>query len=154
MDLFSVSLRVFSMRHLGVAETGFPWLFGPAMPGLPIGSWWSGWLAGKLSPQRAILLALDRFPEQRGLAASCQMFLQSTRKVLLAGAIAPLAWGSALSLSIGMACLALTGSACSWLYYSAVSNLGNTGIKSSLLGLRDVAIHTAIWIAAGLRPTQ
>jgi hypothetical protein len=27
--------------------------------------------------------------------------------------------------------------------YSAVSNLGNTGIKSSLLGLRDVAIHTA-----------
>jgi arsenate reductase-like glutaredoxin family protein len=33
--------------------------------------------------------------------------------------------------------------------YSAVSNLGNTGIKSSLLGLRDVAIHTAFWIATG-----
>jgi hypothetical protein len=33
--------------------------------------------------------------------------------------------------------------------YSAVSNLGNIGIKSSLLGLRDVAIHTAFWIATG-----
>jgi hypothetical protein len=40
------------------------------------------------------------------------------------------------------------------LNYSAVSNLGNTGIKSSLLGLRDVAIHTAFWIATGLRPSQ
>jgi DHA1 family bicyclomycin/chloramphenicol resistance-like MFS transporter len=162
--LYIMSAPMFLMRHLGVAETGFLWLFGPAMLGLLIGSWWSGRLAGKLSPQRTILrgyllmgiavacnlalnlaappslpwsiapillynlgtsltlpsltlLALDRFPEQRGLAASCQMFLQSMCNVLLAGAIAPLAWDSALSLSIGMACLALTGAACSWLHY-------------------------------------
>ncbi|MDR1936787.1 MAG: multidrug effflux MFS transporter [Candidatus Accumulibacter sp.] len=162
--LYIMSAPMFLMRHLGVAETGFLWLFGPAMLGLLTGSWWSGRLAGKLSPQRTILrgyllmgvavagnlalnlaappslpwsvlpilfynlgtsltipsltlLALDRFPEQRGLAASCQMFLQSMCNVLLAGVIAPLAWGSALSLSIGMACLALSGAACSWLHH-------------------------------------
>jgi DHA1 family bicyclomycin/chloramphenicol resistance-like MFS transporter len=63
------------------------------------------------------LLALDEFPEQRGLAASCQMFLQSMCNVLLAGVIAPLAWGSALTLSIGMICLASTGAACVWLHH-------------------------------------
>ena len=36
---------------------------------------------------------------------------------LLAGVIAPAAWGSTLSLSIGMACLMLTGAACSWLHH-------------------------------------
>jgi DHA1 family bicyclomycin/chloramphenicol resistance-like MFS transporter len=162
--LYIMSAPMFLMRHLGVAETGFLWLFGPAMLGLLAGSWWSGRLAGKRSPQWTIrrgylligiaavanlalhlalppslpwsilplfvynlgaslvmpsltLLALDCFPQQRGLAASCQMFLQSMCNVVLAGVIAPLAWGSALSLSIGMACLASVGAACSWLYH-------------------------------------
>ena len=162
--LYIMSAPVFLMRHLGVPETGFLWLFGPAMLGLLGGSWLSGRLAGKLSPSRTILrgyllmgiaaacnlalnlamppalpwsilpiplytlgmsltmpsltlLALDPFPEQRGLAASCQMFLQSMNNSLLAGVIAPAAWGSTLSLSIGMACLMLTGAACSWLHH-------------------------------------
>jgi hypothetical protein len=39
--------------------------------------------------------------------------------------------------------------------YSAVSNLGNTKIKSSsLLGLRDAAIHAAVWIAASRSPSN
>jgi DHA1 family bicyclomycin/chloramphenicol resistance-like MFS transporter len=62
------------------------------------------------------LLALDHFPEQRGLASSCQMFLQSMCSVLV-GAIAPLAWGSALSLAIGMACLGSIGAVCAWLHH-------------------------------------
>jgi purine-cytosine permease-like protein len=37
--------------------------------------------------------------------------------VVLTGVIAPLAWGSALSLSIGMACLAATRAACYRLYH-------------------------------------
>ncbi|MFT3961919.1 MFS transporter [Propionivibrio sp.] len=162
--LYIMSAPVFLMRHLGVPETGFLWLFGPAMLGLLAGSWLSGRLAGKLSPSRTILrgyllmaiaaacnlalnlalppslpwsilpiplytlgmsltmpsltlLALDPFPQQRGLAASCQMFLQSLNNSLLAGIIAPAAWGSTLSLSIGMACLMLTGAACSWLHH-------------------------------------
>jgi DHA1 family bicyclomycin/chloramphenicol resistance-like MFS transporter len=162
--LYIMSAPMFLMRHLGVSETGFLWLFGPGMLGLLGGSWWSGRLAGKLSPQRTILrgyqligvaaacnlalnlalppslpwavlpiflynfgnslimpsltlLALDHFPEQRGLASSCQMFLQSMCNVVLTGVIAPLAWGSALSLSIGMACLALISAACYRLYH-------------------------------------
>jgi DHA1 family bicyclomycin/chloramphenicol resistance-like MFS transporter len=162
--LYIMSAPMFLMRHLGLSETGFLWMFGPAMLGLLAGSWCSGRLAGKLSPQRTIrlgylvmgvavagnlalnlvmppslpwavlpillynlgsslsmpsltLLALDCFPEQRGLAASCQMFLQSMCNVAVAGVIAPLAWGSALSLAIGMACLAAVGAACTWLHH-------------------------------------
>lgn len=158
------------MRHLGVAETGFLWLFGPAMAGLLSGSWLSGRLAGVLSPQRTILrgylimgvavvfnlainltlppslpwyilplplytlgmsltmpsltlLALDRFPAQRGLAASCQMFLQSMNNSVLAGVIAPLVWGSTLSLSVGMAVLMLIGAGCSYLHYRLTRSL-------------------------------
>jgi hypothetical protein len=36
---------------------------------------------------------------------------------VLTGVIAPLAWGSALTLSIGMACLALISAACYRLYH-------------------------------------
>jgi DHA1 family bicyclomycin/chloramphenicol resistance-like MFS transporter len=162
--LYIMSAPMFLMRHLGVSETGFLWLFGPGMLGLLAGSWCSGRLAGKLSPWRTIrrgfqlmgvaaacnlalnlavppslpwavlpiflynfgnsliipsltLLALDHFPEQRGLASSCQMFLQSMCNVVLAGMIAPLAWGSALSLSIGMACLGSLGAAGAWLHH-------------------------------------
>jgi len=162
--LYIMSAPVFLMRHLGVPETGFLWLFGPAMLGLLSGSWMSGRVAGKLSPQQTILrgylmmggaalanlalnlwvapslpwyilpipfytfgmsltmpsltlLALEPFPTQRGLAASCQMFLQSMNNSLIAGVIAPMAWGSLLTLSLGMAGLMLTGAASSAAYF-------------------------------------
>lgn len=147
--IYVLSAPVFLMRHLGVSETGFLWLFGPAMSGLVIGAWLSGRLAGKLSLARTItvaylvmataaaaniglnvalppalpwsvipifgftlgmslampcltLQALDLFPEQRGLAASCQTFLQAGFNSLAAGLIAPALWGSTLSLALGM----------------------------------------------------
>jgi len=162
--IYIMSAPVFLMRHLGVPETGFLWLFGPAMLGLLGGSWLSGRFAGRISPQQTILrgylvmgaaalfnvvlnlaappglpwsilpiplytlgmsltmpsltlLALDPFPQQRGLAASCQMFLQSMNNSLLAGVIAPAAWGSTLSLSIGMISLMLTGAVCSLMHH-------------------------------------
>ena len=162
--IYIMSAPAFLVRHLGLPETSFLWLFGPSMGGLVFGAWLSGRLAGKFSPRKTVaygyalmglaalinialnlalppglpwsilpmplytlgmsltmpsltLLALDPFPEQRGLAASCQMFLQSMNNSLLAGVIAPAAWGSTLSLSIGMACLMLTGAACSWLHH-------------------------------------
>lgn len=154
--IYVMSAPVFLMRHLGVAETGFLWLFGPAMTGLLTGAWVSGRLAGKLSLKQTIgrgyaimgcaalvnlglnlwlppalpwsvapifvytfgmslampcltLLALDPFPEQRGLAASCQMFLQSIFNSFVAGMIAPALWGSTLTLSLGMGTLMLLG---------------------------------------------
>jgi DHA1 family bicyclomycin/chloramphenicol resistance-like MFS transporter len=162
--IYIMSAPVFLMRHLGVPETGFLWLFGPAMAGLMSGSWLSGRLAGKVSPRQTIkrgycvmiaavvinlainaflppglpwsilpipvytlgmslaipcltLLALDPFPAQRGLASSCQMFLQSIFNGLVAGAIAPALWGSTLSLACGMGGLMLAGSLFAWLHY-------------------------------------
>jgi DHA1 family bicyclomycin/chloramphenicol resistance-like MFS transporter len=154
--IYVLSAPVFLMTHLGVPETGFLWLFGPAMGGLVSGSWLSGRLAGKVSPSRTIVLgyafmgsaaainlsvnlalppglpwsvmplfvyttgmslampnltlfALDPFPAQRGLAASCQTFFQSGFNSLVAALIAPALWGSTLSMSLGMTGLLLAG---------------------------------------------
>jgi MFS transporter, DHA1 family, multidrug resistance protein len=55
------------------------------------------------------ILALDPYPEQRGLAASCQTFLQSTVNGLAAALIAPVLWVSTLGLALGMGGLLLLG---------------------------------------------
>ena len=49
-----MSAPVFLMRHLGGPETGFFWLFGPAMMGLMSGSWLSGRLAGRITARQTI----------------------------------------------------------------------------------------------------
>jgi DHA1 family bicyclomycin/chloramphenicol resistance-like MFS transporter len=154
--IYILSAPVFLMTHLGVHETGFLWLFGPAMTGLVLGSWLSGRLAGKISLSQTIvfgyllmgtaalyniglnlalppalpwsvtpifiytlgmslampcltILALDPFPAQRGLAASCQTFFQSGFNGLTAALIVPAIWGSTLTLAFGMACLMTVG---------------------------------------------
>ena len=161
--IYVLSAPVFLMRHLGVSETGFLWLFGPGMLGLLVGSWLSGRLAGKLSLRQTIqrgylfmgaaallnvainlwlppslpwsvlpipiytfgmslampcltLLSLDPFPAQRGLASSCQMFLQSIFNGLVAGVIAPLLWGSTRTLAFGMGGLMLLGATSAWMH--------------------------------------
>jgi len=162
--IYVMSAPVFLMRHLGLPETAFLWLFGPAMFGLLTGSWLSGRLAGKITPVRTILigyllmgaaallnlglnlslppgvpwsilpiplytlgmsltmpsltlLALDAFPQQRGLAASCQMFLQSIMNSVAAGAIAPALWDSTVTLAFGMTGLMLLGALSSFAHY-------------------------------------
>ena len=154
--IYVLSAPMFLMTHLGLPETAFLWLFGPAMGGLVSGSWLSGRLAGRISAGRTIalgylvmsvaalinlginlalppalpwsvlplfvytlgmalampsltILALDPFPEQRGLAASCQTFFQSGFNSLAAALIAPALWGSTLTLALGMAGLMLLG---------------------------------------------
>ena len=154
--VYVLSAPVFLIQHLGVHETGFLWLFGPAMAGMIGGSWLSGRLAGKISFSRTIalgyllmaiaaianlglnlalppalpwsvlpvfvytlgmsltmpclsILALDPFPAQRGLAASCQSFFQSSFNSLIAALIAPAIWGSTVSLAWGMAGMMVIG---------------------------------------------
>lgn len=154
--IYVLSAPVFLITHLGIHETGFLWLFGPAMSGLVCGSWLSGRLAGKRSLEKTIflgylimllavltnvtlnlalppalpwsvmpifvytlgmslampcltILALDPFPEQRGLAASCQTFFQSGANSIAAGLIVPLLWGSTLKLALGMALMMSLG---------------------------------------------
>ena len=53
--VYILSAPVFLMRHLGVSETGFLWLFGPAMSGTLIGAWLSGRFAGKYLPRQTIV---------------------------------------------------------------------------------------------------
>ncbi|MDX9706902.1 MAG: multidrug effflux MFS transporter [Azospira sp.] len=62
------------------------------------------------------LLALDPFASERGLAASCQTFLQAGTNGLAAGLVAPLLWSSTATLAWGMAGFALLGAAASVLY--------------------------------------
>lgn len=154
--LYVLSAPMFLMKHLGVSETGFLWLFGPSMTGLLTGSWISGRVAGRLSRPRTVasgyglmgtaaignlvinlllppglpwsvapiffytcgmalavptltLYALDPYAAQRGLAASCQTFLQATFNGLVAAALAPLLWGTTLHLAFGMAGLLSLG---------------------------------------------
>ena len=162
--IYVMSAPVFLMRHLGVSETGFLWLFGPAMAGLMSGAWFSGRLAGKRTLTQTIvlgymvmgvaalgnlalnlwlppmlpwsvvpifvytfgmslampcltLLALEPFSQQRGLAASCQMFLQSGFNSLVAGMLAPALWDSTKTLALGMAGLMLFGGIAAWLHH-------------------------------------
>ncbi len=49
------------------------------------------------------LLVLDLLPQQRGLVSSCQGFVQTLANALAAAFVAPLLWGSTLSLALGMA---------------------------------------------------
>ncbi len=62
------------------------------------------------------LLALDPYAAQRGLAASCQTFMQAGFNAIVAALIAPALWGSTLSLASGMAGLMLLGGIAAWLH--------------------------------------
>ena len=55
------------------------------------------------------LLALELFPARRGMASSCQSFLQIGLNAVTAGLTAPLLWGSTFSLASGMALFAMAG---------------------------------------------
>ena len=62
------------------------------------------------------IFALDPFPAQRGLAASCQTFFQSRFNGLAAALIAPALWGSTLTLALGMAGMVLIGGSAALLH--------------------------------------
>lgn len=55
------------------------------------------------------LLAMDLFPARHGMASSCQGLVQSALNAAAAGVIAPLLWGSAQTLSLGMAGFTVVG---------------------------------------------
>ncbi|VAY88890.1 hypothetical protein CARN8_4300001 [mine drainage metagenome] len=55
------------------------------------------------------LLALDLFPQHRGLVSSMQGFVQTLLNAIVAGAISPLLSGTPLYLALGMAIFLLSG---------------------------------------------
>ena len=64
------------------------------------------------------LMALDLMPENRGLAASCQGFVQTAGNAAVAAVVAPLFWSGARSLSLGMALVFATGALAFLVYFS------------------------------------
>lgn len=58
------------------------------------------------------LLALDNFPKQRGLAASCQSFIHLGSNTMLAAVIAPAVSGATLGLALTMAAAVMLGAGC------------------------------------------
>lgn len=77
------------------------WLWPPAIPGsvIPVGLYTFGM---SLAMPSLSLMILDMFPTRRGMASSCQSFVQVGTNALTAGLIAPILWVSPLSLSGGM----------------------------------------------------
>ena len=87
----------------------------PALPWsvLPIFVYFTG---SALAMPSLTLMALDLFPEQRGLAASCQSFVQTTGNAVATAVVAPLVWASTLTLAAGQAVMLAVGFAAFLLY--------------------------------------
>jgi DHA1 family bicyclomycin/chloramphenicol resistance-like MFS transporter len=104
----TVALAFAIMASAALANVAFHAFLPPALPWsvLPLALYGIG---TSLSMPCLTLMALDLFPERRGLAASCQSFVQSSGNAVVTAILAPLLWGSALSLSLGMLALMSLG---------------------------------------------
>lgn len=69
-------------------------------------------------------MALDLFPEQRGLAASCQSFVQTSGNAVATAVIAPLVWATTRTLAAGMAVMFAVGLG-AFAVYLGIAGSGN-----------------------------
>jgi len=153
--VYVLSAPMFLMQHLGLGESDFIWLFGPATAGLIGGSALAGRYAVRWSGNRTLvrgfavmaaatlynlalcvaapsgpawyvayvfvfnlgmslaiptltMRALDCVPARRGTGSSVQLFVQTGFNAFIAAVLAPLAWGSPLSLAVAAAGLWLS----------------------------------------------
>jgi DHA1 family bicyclomycin/chloramphenicol resistance-like MFS transporter len=86
MFIYVLSSPVFLTQHLGVSPQGFAWLFVPCVGGMVLGSYCSGWLAGRLSARRTIAIGYLIMC----LAAAGNLTLNLAMKAQLPWAILPL----------------------------------------------------------------
>ena len=70
------------------------------------------------------LLALDHFPTHRGLASSCQSFLQMLVSSITAGLVAPTLWDSVGGLATGMLANLAVGLGCAGLWWALYHRRG------------------------------
>jgi DHA1 family bicyclomycin/chloramphenicol resistance-like MFS transporter len=66
-------------------------------------------LGSALAMPSLTIMALDLFPHRRGMASSCQGFMQTAGNAVATAIIAPALWGTALRLASGMLALFLAG---------------------------------------------
>lgn len=150
--VYVLSAPVFLMQHLGLGESDFIWLFGPATAGLVGGSaiagrfavrwsatqtltrgfaimaganllnlavcaaapsgiaWYLGFvfvfnLGMALAIPTMTMMGLDAVPTRRGTGSSVQLFVQTGFNAFIAAVLAPLVWGSPMSLAVAAALL-------------------------------------------------
>ena len=96
-----------------------------------------------LSAPSITIVLMDQFPHLRGTVSSMQGFTQTMFSSLIAGVIAPLVWGSTLSLALTMSGLLLTG----FLLRSAYRRPATAPLRRAL---RDLSW----WMAAMLLPLR
>lgn len=96
------------MLVAAAVNVALSWLLPPGVPWsvLPVGLYNCGMA---LAMPSLTLLALDLFPARRGLASSCQSFVQVGLNALAAGLVAPLVWGSPLTLALAMSGFVIGG---------------------------------------------
>lgn len=101
------------MLAAAVLNVAMNLLMAPRLPWavLPMGLYSAGLFTTFATLQ---LVALDLFPERRGMAASCQAFWQTLGMAITAGILAPALWDSTLNLALGMAGCLVSGL---WLYF-------------------------------------
>jgi len=79
-------------------------------------------LGNALAMPSLTLMALDLFPHRRGLASSCQGFVQTVGNALVTALIAPALWETARRLSTGMLIL-FAASGAAFLIYVVLHRL-------------------------------
>jgi DHA1 family bicyclomycin/chloramphenicol resistance-like MFS transporter len=82
------------------APPGLPWSV------VPIFVYFAG---SSLAMPSLTLMALDLFPRQRGLAASCQSFVQTAGNAIATAIVAPLVWATTQTLAAAMAVMMAIG---------------------------------------------
>ena len=97
----------------------------PAVPVsvLPIGLFSCGMAVAMPSMS---LLGLEIFPERRGMASSCQSFLQIGFNAASSALVAPVLWASPLGLASGMGMFAALG-LCAWVTWRRLGLRGGGG---------------------------
>ena len=101
--------------NLAVDQLSLPWAV------LPLALYTTGM---SLAAPSITLNLMDQFPSLRGTVSSLQGFCQTMMSSLVAGALAPLAWGSPLRLACAMCVLLALGFACRMGYRLRMRALG------------------------------
>ncbi|MFL6529318.1 MAG: multidrug effflux MFS transporter [Chthoniobacterales bacterium] len=102
--LYISSAPVFLMRHLGLSETQFYWLFIPGPAGMMLGAALSGRLAGRMMPKRTVVIAYAAMV----LAMSINVGFHALHRAQLPWSIAPL-FLFTIGLALAMPSLVLFG---------------------------------------------
>ncbi len=119
----TVLLAYCFMGTAALANAALHWWRAPALPWsiLPLVLYVLG---SALAMPSLTLMALDLFPQRRGLASSCQGFMQSAGNAVVTAVLAPLLWGTALNLSLGMLAMLAAGGVAFGVYLVGVKRRG------------------------------